>query len=73
MFLEALTGLRAAPASLDALLTGAPPPRLDCGAGWEIVVGPCPCPGYTMDFRVGGVPVFLHSPLDLGDPTRSTE
>ena len=73
MFLEALTGLRAAPASLDALLTGAPPPRLDCGAGWEIVVGPCPCPGYTMDFRVGGVPVFLHSPLGLGDPTRSTE
>jgi len=67
MFLEALTGLRAFPASLDSLLTGAPPPALDCSDGWEIVVGPCPCPGYTMAYRVGGMPVFVRQPLTRGD------
>ena len=63
MFLEALTGLRAFPASLDSLLTGAPPPALDCNRGWEIVVGPCPCPAYTLAYSVGGIPVFVHRPL----------
>ncbi len=72
MFLEALTGLRAAPASLDSLLTGAPPPVLECDAGWEIVVGPCPCPDYAMAFHVAGTPVFLHRPA-LGDERRATE
>jgi hypothetical protein len=72
MFLEALTGLRAAPASLDALLTGAPPPVLECDAGWEIVVGPCPCPDCAMAFHVAGTPVFLHRPA-LSDERSAAE
>ncbi len=63
MFLEALTGLRAPVAALDALLTGSPPPELDCDAGWEVVVGDLSCPGYTKVFESGGVPVLrLASP-----------
>ena len=63
MFLEALTGLRAPVAALDSLLTGHPPPDLDCGAGWEVVVGDLSCPGYTKVFESGGIPVLrLASP-----------
>ncbi len=63
MFLEALTGLRAPVAVLDSLLTGYPPPLLDCRAGWELVVGDSPCPGYQKVFESEGIPVLqIQSP-----------
>lgn len=58
LFLEALTGLRVAPESLDALLSGTPPPILDCAAGFEIVVGKNSCPNYVLAFRVDDVLVY---------------
>ncbi|MDG2334985.1 MAG: hypothetical protein P8Q97_12225 [Myxococcota bacterium] len=66
MYLEALTGLQIAPSALDALLTGHAPPALDCEAGWDLVVGPCPCPNYTLAFAQSGVPVFVRTEPPVG-------
>jgi len=61
MYLEALTGLRVPAVALDSLLTGKPPPPMDCTKNWDLVVGRCPCSGYSLAFVIGGVPVFTPS------------
>lgn len=58
VYVEALAGLRVAPAPLDALLTGRPPPPFDCDEGWEVVVGTIHCPNYELLFQERGVSVF---------------
>jgi hypothetical protein len=67
LFLEALTGLRVAPASLDSLLTGERPPVLDCEAEWEVVVGRNSCPTYALTFRVDDVLVYERRRDIVGD------
>ena len=57
-FVEALTGLRAAPVSLDAHLTARRLPPFDCQAEWEIVVERIDCPGYREVFRSAWLRVF---------------
>lgn len=64
LYLEALTGLRASPVSLDALLTGFAPPPIDCEAGWEIIVGQHDCPNYVLAFRVDDFPVYEKRHVD---------
>ncbi|MDE0884154.1 MAG: hypothetical protein OSB70_01335 [Myxococcota bacterium] len=69
-YLEALTGLRVSPNSIDSLLTGHPPPPLNCDDGWTLVVGPCSCPNYSLAFIQQGIPVFARrSPLPRGPAT----
>jgi hypothetical protein len=68
MFVEALTGLRAAPVSLDAHLTTSRLPPFDCRAEWEIVVGRIDCPGYREVFRSAWLRVFeRRSEADAAD------
>jgi len=67
-FVEALTGLRAAPVSLDAHLTARRLPPFDCQAEWEIVVGRIDCPGYREVFRSAWLRVFeRRSEADAGN------
>jgi hypothetical protein len=67
-FVEALTGLRAAPVSLDAHLSARSLPPFDCQAEWEIVVGRIDCAGYREVFRSAWPRVFeRRSEADAGD------